>query len=243
MFPQSQRPCVESHINPFPHWFLKQGIIREYIFGNCNNACPLFSHSFCLRGPTSYLHHFSYAAPICILLEALIFYIKAWICRKIEHGRTWQLSSMRRLLFEAHDLPSMFSKRVCYDFFNRCHKWCKIEWFESSGWQIGCFFYTNIVFYVIWLMFFIYSMFYVFSVFSMFSQLTPCSPIQDGRMEQLVKEALVRADQSFCFYVPYWTTMDTSDEDRAVLWISKHPFSLVIKDIQDVVIITKGWYN
>ena len=135
---------------------------------------------FFVFGPTSYLHHFSYAAPICILLEALIFYIKAWICRKIEHGRTWQLSSMRRLLFEAHDLPSMFSKRVCYDFFNRCHKWCKIEWFESSGWQMGCFFYTNIVFYVIWLMFFIYSMFYVFSVFSMFSQLTPRSAIQDG---------------------------------------------------------------
>ena len=80
-------------------------------------------------------------------------------------------------------------------------------------------------------MFFIFSMFYVFS---------SCSPIQDGRMEQLLEEALVHADQSFCFYVPYWTTMDTSDEDRAVLRIFKHPFSLVIKDIQDVVIITKG---
>ena len=80
-------------------------------------------------------------------------------------------------------------------------------------------------------MFFIFFMFYVFSMFSMFSQLTPCSPIQDGRMEQLLEEALVHADQSFCFYVPYWTTMDTSDEDRAVLRIFKHPFSLVIKDI------------
>ena len=30
-------------------------------------------------------------------------------------------------------LTIMFSKRVCYDFFNRCHKCRKREWFESSG--------------------------------------------------------------------------------------------------------------
>ena len=33
-------------------------------------------------------------------------------------------------------------------------------------------------------------MFPAFSMFSMFSQLTPCSPIRDGRMEQFVKPCL-----------------------------------------------------
>ena len=101
----------------------------------------------------------------------------------------------------------MFCKRIGYDFVN-CRKNAvnrmsggKRLFLASLQPTCNEYLYLNINksklafllqkssgdFWVIWLMFSIFSMFSMYSMLPMFSKLTPCSPIRDGRMEQLVE--------------------------------------------------------
>ena len=77
------------------------------------------------------------------------------------------------------------------------------------------------------------SIFSMFSVFSMFSQITPCSPILDGRMEQLVEPCLVREWGSDCALVlgsedpcgAVWAQPDYGAEDMGhlcVVYMTSH---------------------
>ena len=71
-----------------------------------------------------------------------------------------------------------------YDFFNRSHKYHKIECFESSGWQIECF-ESQIECFESWTV--LSHVEWTFPMFSVFSQLTSCSPIRDDRTPQFVE--------------------------------------------------------